>query len=569
MPDVLGGEATIDGRDLHRVNARSRCQFGRIGKLSTSTNSSTFLFRLIGRRQLRNLSVSCAVVGLSVFFIAGVHAQIRFTIERFSVSGENPIDDRTTQDLLAPFVGEQEGLEGIESAREALANALRDRGFMFHRVYTPQQKLGGVVEFVVARFGIEDLVVKGNEYFETDNVLRSLPSLQVGSTPNTRELSRNMETVNRNPVKDVDLKFSAGRTLDRMRVEVNVADDDPERFFATLNNTGSETTGEERVSVGYQHANLFDRDHVFTATYATSPSKIDDVVQFGAFYQVPLYHHGGILNLLAAYSDTDSGTVAGVFDVRGKGTVIGGSYTRLFPRRGKLVHWLELGLVDKGFDNDIEFEDQPLGVDVSSAPVYARYVGEHETDRAKTTYYLGVAANTGFGGNNDQSRYEMTRFGADERWTAMYAGGSREVRVGRFALRFMVDGQYSGEPLIPGEQFGLGGITNDIRGFEEREAAGDNGIRFNAELWFPKRSARSASTLLFLDGGYVELENPQPGDNFNEELISVGIGFRWYLFDKLNLELDLGHVLNGVDENITGATRDGDEKIHFNVIYRF
>src|SRR5690606_15440486 len=64
-------------------------------------------------------------------------AQFQFTIRGFEVSGDNPLDQSTTQKILAPFLGFHESLEGLENAREALAAELRARGYMFHRVYVP------------------------------------------------------------------------------------------------------------------------------------------------------------------------------------------------------------------------------------------------------------------------------------------------------------------------------------------------------------------------------------------------------------------------------------------------
>src|SRR5690606_25684936 len=97
-------------------------------------------------------------------------AQFQFTIRGFEVSGDNPLDQSTTQKILAPFLGFHESLEGLENAREALAAELRARGYMFHRVYVPQQPLGGTVEFVIAPFSIESISVSGNEHFSEQNI---------------------------------------------------------------------------------------------------------------------------------------------------------------------------------------------------------------------------------------------------------------------------------------------------------------------------------------------------------------------------------------------------------------
>jgi len=84
-----------------------------------------------------------------------------------------------------------------------------------------------------------------------------------------------------------------------------------------------------------------------------------------------------------------------------------------------------------------------------------------------------------------------------EATAALGAGGVKEaegilaeaLRVSGYAshtlenewlISGVIDGQYSDEPLIIGEQFGLGGVTS-VRGFEERAVTGDRGFRINGK----------------------------------------------------------------------------------------
>ena len=65
-------------------------------------------------------------------------------------------------------------------------------------------------------------------------------------------------------------------------------------LYFVLDNTGSEDTEDERLTVSYQNANLFDRDHTLTASFTTAPADTDKASQFGVNYRIPLYLAWGL-----------------------------------------------------------------------------------------------------------------------------------------------------------------------------------------------------------------------------------------------------------------------------------
>ena len=69
-----------------------------------------------------------------------------------------------------------------------------------------------------------------------------------------------------------------------------------------------------------------------TLQYITSPEKPDRVSIFSTGYNcLPFYSMGSSLDLIAAYSNVDSGTISAVgtnMDVSGKGTILGTRYNQ-------------------------------------------------------------------------------------------------------------------------------------------------------------------------------------------------------------------------------------------------
>ncbi len=105
--------------------------------------------------------------------------QVRFTVERFVVEGDNPFSEKRTQKVLHPFLGAHQGLTRLEAAAAALEASLKKKGYAFTRVVIPPQKLkDGVVRLKVLAFKLDQVTIEGNKRFSDENILASLPALE-------------------------------------------------------------------------------------------------------------------------------------------------------------------------------------------------------------------------------------------------------------------------------------------------------------------------------------------------------------------------------------------------------
>lgn len=517
---------------------------------------------------------ACLAAALSVVLAVPLaYSQaVQFNVQRFEVSGENPLTDEQTQAALAPYTGELKGLDGLQEAAKALEQALLDAGYQFHRVRLPPQTIReGRVRLNVAAYRIGEVSVTGNQHHSEANILRGLSSIVVGGVPDTRDLGHQLELVNRNPSKDVKVRFRDRHTDDEISAEVRVKDKSPLEYITWFNNSGTQDSKDTRLGVGVRHSNLWDRDHEVSATYTTSPESVSDVQQYGLLYDIPLYSWRSVVSLLALYSDVDSGQVAGSFDVSGKGTIFGGRITRLLPKKGNFSHELSLAIADKKFDDETKFIGDAFGVarpDVRSRPLSLTYRGTWKGVWGTAGLYAQPLVNLRTGPDNNKSTYRQNRFDADNDWWAVRYGANLEYPVSNWLVRARLEAQYADEPLISGEQFGLGGMRS-IRGFEEREATGDRGYRGNFELWTPK-TFLSLRFLGFLDVGSLKRENSLPGEIDDEDISSTGLGVRWSWRELVYLQMDYGYVLHGFSSQApNGATHAGETKLHFNVSARF
>ena len=511
------------------------------------------------------------VAGVSRVYALDDPAPLHFTVNKFEVTGENPLSEAKTQSILEKFVGAHFGLEGLQEAVDALEKELRDQGFAFYRVTLVPQKLEkGVVRLQVTEFKIDNITIKGNEHYSTANIMRNLPTLEKGKAPNTAVLSRSMNMANTLPSKSLKLQFAESETGGGIEARATVRDEDPDFWFTSLNNTGTDETGKWRLTGGYQFTNLFDRDQSMSLSYTMSPSDVSAVKQYGFFYKVPFYESGSQFSVLLARSDVDSGVVAQNFEVSGAGTILLLRYAKTLLQNGAYKQEFEFGLDHKLFDNNVLYYGSPqTGTgQVVSQPASVGYSGSLATAGSSLNFNLGAFVNIPGGSTYIDNDYANLRPGATADWSSLRYGFNYNKVLGTsWFFRFKTSGQQSSDLLISGEQFGIGGIYS-VRGFEERYLLGDSGVQANFELWAPDFSRWHIRPLVFIDMGHVETNQQTPGLPSSQDISSTGAGLRLSIDNRLNLVLDVGYVLNG-DEYLPTVTERGDIRGHFDMFYRF
>jgi hemolysin activation/secretion protein len=500
-------------------------------------------------------------------------------VKRFVIEGDNPLSPQATEAILAPHLGAHKSLGTLEAAASALEQALRKQGYAFHRVIVPAQRpVGGELKLQIVHFVLNEAAVTGNQHFSKENILRSLPALEPGKSPDLKGLSSQLSLANEHPSKRLSINIKESAKRDALDAEVRVRDGPIMQPFVSLtghtrdfDNTINENTGYTRLTLGFQHANLFDRDHVLTLAYTTSPEYVSRVTQLGAFYWLPFYGYNTSLNAYWTKSDIDTGTVGlggQSFDVSGKGEFWGIRATYALPRFGEISQHVSVALDDRYFESTLSTTGLIQTVPVGSRPVSLRYTARHEQLRWNVGGYAEYVVNTGGGRADSDAEYAIaalrTAQNPGPNWEVIrggiegnYAFPANWILIGR--LR----GQYADEPLIPGEQFGIGGATS-VRGLREREASGDRGYFFNIEVQGPTVGG-GLLPFVFYDQGYRKHVSPVPTLPVEDTVSSIGAGLRWNWQKKLDLGITYANVLNGA----AAGTPRGHDKLLFSAFYRF
>lgn len=475
----------------------------------------------------------------------------RFEISRFEVSGNTLLPVAEIDRQLAPYTGKNKDFSDIQRALETLEQLFRERGYGVVQVILPEQDITrGVVQFRVLQPRVGRVVIEGNTHFNAENIRRSLPSIKEGETPNSKAIARNLQMTGEHPVKQTNVLLRSGESEEKVDVAIKVADDKPWRVFFTLDNTGTSDTGYFRAGFGYQHTNLFNRDHTLTASYITSPDHVSDVTIFGLGYRIPFYDLNSSLDLIAGYSDVNSGVVQGLFNVSGSGSIGAVRWNYFLPKWDDIEQKLALGLDYRAFKNEVVAQGQQLVPDVTIRPLSLNYNGLKRMSAAEFSFFASGVANIPGGNDGGQAAFTASRPGAVDDYTLFRYGFNYTRQFGNeWQTRIGFNGQYTTDSLVSGEQYGIGG-PDSVRGYMLREVAGDRGYASQAELYTPELSRLFGMTdnfklrlLAFYDWGGIQYNNQPPGTVVKDSIASAGLGIRMTYGKSVSLRLDLAQIL--------------------------
>jgi len=489
----------------------------------------------------------------------------RFEIRSFEVSGDRILGAETVQRLVGPFTGQQKDFSDVQRALEALEAEYRRRGFGVVQVQLPEQDITrGVVRFNVNQPTIGKVNIEGNQFFNNANVRRALPSIKEGETPNSAAIARDLQVASEHPVKQTNVLLRSGASESQVDINVRVTDGRPWRLIATLDDSGTSDTGYMRLGLGFQHTNLFDRDHTFTAQYVTSPTDHDQVAIYGLGYRIPYYRLHSTLDLFAGYSDVDSGTVQGLFNVSGKGSIFGGRWNYHLLKRDDIEHRVFAGLDYRAFQNNVTLAGVGFVPDITIQPVSIGYAGLKRMTASEWNFNTSLSRNLPGGVDGDAAAFNRTRAGANPEYTILRFGTSYiHAFANQWQARAALAGQYSGDKLVPGEQFGIGG-PDSVRGYLLREATNDIGYAVQLEAYTPNLAGRlklddqwRLRMVGYYDFGQVKRNDPLAGEQAGKYLASTGIGMRLAYGKMVSLRLDLSHVLRD-----HGTRQAGDMRLN-------
>jgi len=531
----------------------------------------SLIVRLRVPQALILIALAC-VAGAASAQLPGAPAPApKFAIQQFVVEGNTLLSESLVRSVVNPFTGPSRDFGDVQRALEALQDAYSSRGYNAVRVLVPEQDIrAGSVRLQVIEARIRRVRVENNKFFSEANIRAGLPALKEGGSPNVRALGENAQMSNENPAKQVAISLESADEEAKVDALVRVTDDSPRRYSVFADNTGTPATGNYRVGVGFQHANLFNGDEILNLQAITSPGHVSDVKIVGMGFRAPMYRAGGNVDLSAGYSNVNSGVVQDLFTVSGAGRIYGLRYTQFLPRFGTYEQRLAAGWDYRAFVNNVGLIGTTAGSivpDITLRPWSLTYTGRNAQVGRDLSFYLTFAHNAPGGPNGGQEAFDAARAGASANYSAWRYGAAYAYTLPQdYLLRAVASGQYTKNLLVPGEQFGMGGMDS-VRGYHERETANDNGYRLSLEGYGPDLGSRLGSDwrvrpLIFTD--MARGKDNEPARNAENRLASFGAGVRLSKGKSVSARFDVARATRDA-----GTRAKGDNMLQFSLAYSY
>ncbi len=488
---------------------------------------------------------------------------LRFAINKYVIDGASMLKQSEFDSVVAPYVGKDKDFSDVQYALEAVEELYAERGYSAVHVLLPEQELeAGTVHFEVIESRYGKIEIKDNRYFSKQNILNAIPSLKEGGVPRAKDVARQLRLANENPARQLNVVLKAGEQDDQVDASVLVTDSNPRQWVVTLDNSGSKETGVSRLGVSYRDANMFNRDHVGQIQTQMSPQYMDRVKVLGGSYKLPLYRFGHSLEFFGGYSNINS-VVGGLSNFQGGGLMFSTRYNIPLNRVGTYDTQVSFGLDWRKF-NKVELTGTTPTVlynDIVVTPLSLAISTQGKLGKGDANMNVSLAANvpTSSQGKSTQfaaydqvnlsdptPAYKVVRFGAG--YSTSFASD--------WQFRTALNGQWSGDTLIQGEQMRLGG-ADGVRGFSEGSETGEQGARFNIEGYAPAwyRKELMLRGLMFVDAGSVTSKQATAATS----IAGMGFGVRGAYKDRYSLRMDVGRIMKAGNDPQQVA---GDWRIH-------
>jgi hemolysin activation/secretion protein len=495
-----------------------------------------------------------------------------FPILHYEITGDTLLELNTLMSLLVKYTGTNMTVADILKAASDLQLEYRARGFPTVKVTLPQQSItNGVVRIQVIEGRIEEIVVSGNRYFSSNNIMRALPSLHTNNILRAPIFQAELDRANANQDRQIYPEIEPGSQPGTSDLLLVVKDRLPLHGKMEFNNESSPDTPELRLNSSLVYDNLWQHEHSLGVQYSFSPQEYKPgnqwafydlplVANYSAFYRLPLGNPENVsdvvatrpgsfgfnegtrqfqlpaasgrseLNLYASRSTIDTGlensdpqqiyNVPGVRQVfrqdvqeditinedvgfrlsepfrataKWHSTLAGGMDYKTYSltsSKTNVFSFTEITLDQNGNPNPpvISTVASPVPtthLPLDYIPLALRYDANLRDDLGMTFFGLGFTVNTWFNGTTANLQRITGSAQSTGNWVTFTPSVSRDINIHKnWVLTLRADGQWSSEPLISTERYGLGGVNN-IRGYREGEIFGDTGWHVGFEQKTP------------------------------------------------------------------------------------
>jgi len=521
---------------------------------------------ILSRFSILKTSVFLLLSFTGILSVNNLHAQVlssaaigAFVKQQFSTGNlqinkvvlEQPhiIPKESMDKFFAKYEGKEISVEDVKEIQKRLSKYYYAKGYINSGVIVPNQKIeNGILKFRAIHGRLTRVKTKGNKRISNAYIKHAVAK-GVTVPLNSEKLQLALETLQKHPlISEVKANISPGDKLGQSILVLNILEEKPYFFSAEVSNHQSPSIGQYRMGMSFGHRDLTGlRD-----TVRMDLSKSEGLTSGNVDYTLPLTLNDYMFNAYVNYgkfSIIDEEFSAA--EINSESTTFGFSVNAPLYKTSHAEVSGGIGLDIKHMTLSMFGEPATLSEgfvdgESNSSPMVFHINALYQERRFVTAMYAGIrrGTNINFFGGGDEDR--IFTVGVGQLSVAFKVVSKLEWHV-------RVNGQLTGDNLLPAEKYAIGG-SRSVRGYRENLLVRDNGLVVSNQL----RYSILRSKLFFVP--FVDYGRSWDSDqgefgSSSEQIYSAGAGLQWKATKALYSELFWGKTLADVDTN-TDQTQD-------------
>jgi hemolysin activation/secretion protein len=453
-----------------------------------------------------------------------------------NVEGSREVPRDIFAPIIEPFLGKQADPADLQKMARAVANAARDRGYLFASAIVPEQMVdAGTVTVRFDAGSIDRVQIKGSNNAKLRRILNRI----VGKAVRKADFERQLLLASDLP-GIIILSTRYAREASGAALFVDVRENGVSGTVG-LDNYGSQELGPARARLRLDLTGLLDDSDQLTTQVVMTPLQPGELAYGSMRYQITLRSGAMQIGVAGAVGRTKPGGAVIAGRLSGE-SLYGALYiNQAILRTNRSSWWVNGELaylrVNQDFGGLPRQQDRIATLTLSTT-ASTRFAG------GRLWGGFGVVQGLPIGDVTRDNDPASSRFDGSALFTKATAWMNWTGNLSKqLSLRLAANGQLASRPLLSAQEIGVGG-PGFGRGYDFSERFGDNGVLGLVEIreqfddLLP--GVDWVQVYQFADGGYVENMAGGFGDGTRW---SAGAGLRAAM-GKTTIALELAFPLN-------------------------
>lgn len=493
------------------------------------------------------------------------------TPNRFIFQGNTLFTDEQLQAVVSDYIGKPISVGELLQLEEAITQLYVNEGYLNSGATIAStgaeiDPTDAEITFQIIEGKVSAIEITGADSLEKYIRNRVTPATKgVLREQNIQEALRWLQIDSL--IRGINVQLRPGQDAGQVILSLTVEPAKPFVVEAFANNNRSPSTGTFERGATAAYRNVSGLGDIFSLTYRNSTGS--NVI--GANYAVPINIKNGTLSASFTYGDNDiTEKPFNLIDLNTNAIQYEISYRQPIHRKisGEQIQEFALGATL----SRLESNESLLGIP------FPLTEGADDTGQTNST----VLRLTQEFANRDRNDSIILRsqfnigLPIDTRNADLFGDGTffawrgQALHAHQFSKFTWVNRggvQFADGPVIPSEQFSLGGVST-VRGYRQDGVTRDSGLFFSSELRIPLVSGSAGTLQLvpFIDIGHAFNQGERFLPNESQTLASLGLGLRYDLTDRISARIDYGiPLLNRLDRRPTLQ----EEGLYLSVSWRF